>query len=239
MFKDNIPGPDWVASFIKRHEILSDRICQNIKRSRAGVKPEDINAYFDRLHISLDGVSPSNILNFDETNLADQPGVKKCLFRRGVKYPERIINHSKGNITVMFAGTAEGEILPPYIVYKSQHLWASWCEGGPKDARYNRSRSGWMDSDNFDEWFHSVVVPWARRKEGKKVVIGDNLSSHLSSKVLKTCAEKNIAFVLLPPNCIDKCQPLDVSFFGPMKRHWRQIMEEYKLKSPIATSLNH
>lgn len=138
----------------------------------------------------------------------------------------------------MFAGTAEGEILPPYVVYKSTHLWNSWCDGGPKGTRYSRTRSGWMDSEHFEEWFNSIVLPWARRKEGQKVVIGDNLSSHLSPNVLEICAEKNIRFVLLPPNSTDKCQPLDVSYFGPMKRQWRKIMEEYKMKMPTATSLD-
>ena len=35
-------------------------------------------------------------LNYDETNLSDEPGQKKCVFRRGINYPERVINFSKG-----------------------------------------------------------------------------------------------------------------------------------------------
>ncbi|KAK6963260.1 tigger transposable element-derived protein 2 [Biomphalaria glabrata] len=73
---------------------------------------------------------------------------------------------------------------------------------------------------------------------GRKVVIGDNLSSHISHLVLKKCEEHNIGFILLPPNSTDKCQPLDVSFFAPLKREWRRLLESHKVKHPSSTSLD-
>ena len=81
-----------------------------------------------------------NIINYDETNLSDDPGTKKCIFKRGVKYPERVINFSKGNISLLFSGSASGELLPTYVCYKSQHLWDTWCTGGPPQTRYGRSK---------------------------------------------------------------------------------------------------
>ncbi|GFO09636.1 hypothetical protein PoB_003614100 [Plakobranchus ocellatus] len=84
----------------------------------------------------------------------------------------------------MFSGTASGELLPPHVIYKSEHLWRTWCEGGSPGTRYERSKSGWMDMVNFEEWFLRIVVSWARRKEGKKVLIGDNLSYYFSGLVL-------------------------------------------------------
>ena len=122
-FRNNTPGDDWCSSFTKRHPMLSERMCQNIKRARAKVDPEQVKQYFENLKKVVEGVPPANILNYDETNLADDPGRKKCIFRRGVKYPERVINHSKGNISLMFAGSATGELLPPYVIYKAKNLW--------------------------------------------------------------------------------------------------------------------
>ena len=138
----------------------------------------------------------------------------------------------------MFAGTASGELLPPYIIYKSKNLWQSWCEGGPEGTQFGRSNNGWMHTPNFIRWFDSIVVPWARRKPGKKVLIGDDLSSHLSTDVVDKSKDLGISFVLLPPNSTDKCQPLDVAFFGPQKREWRKILEAYKMKHPSSTSLD-
>ena len=138
----------------------------------------------------------------------------------------------------MFSGSATGELLPPYVIYKAKNLWSTWIEGGPEGARYGISKNGWMNSENFDEWFSTTVVPWARRKEGEKVIIGDNLSSHISLKVLLLCETHNINFVLLPPHSTDKCQPLDVAFFAPQKRAWRKILEDFKMKNPSSSSLD-
>lgn len=49
-FKNNLPGEDWVQSFLKRHlKQLSARMSQNIKRARASVSVQTINSYFDNL----------------------------------------------------------------------------------------------------------------------------------------------------------------------------------------------
>lgn len=76
-FKNNMPGHDWFKGFIKRHPDLSERLASNIKKSRAKVSPDGINEYFDFLEKELEGIPPSNIYNYDETNLTDDPGQKK------------------------------------------------------------------------------------------------------------------------------------------------------------------
>lgn len=43
-FKGNMPGIDWALSFLSRHKLrLSQRMCQNVKRSRAKVSSTIIN----------------------------------------------------------------------------------------------------------------------------------------------------------------------------------------------------
>ncbi|CAG4980737.1 unnamed protein product [Parnassius apollo] len=65
-------------------------------------------------------------------------------------------------------------------------------------------------------------------KEGKKILIGDNLSSHLSVDLIKFCKERNIHFVFLPANSTHITQPLDLAFFRPMKLAWRQLLDKWK-----------
>jgi hypothetical protein len=48
-FKANLPKKDWVAGFFRRHPDLSVRTATLIKRGRAAVSAENINAFFDRL----------------------------------------------------------------------------------------------------------------------------------------------------------------------------------------------
>ena len=117
------------------------------------MRKDDFIKYFDNLKEVLEDVPPTNILNYDETNLSDDPGNEKLIFKRGVKYPERIQNYTKGSTSVMFCGTATGDPLEPYVVYKATNMWNSWTTGGPPRARYNRSKSGWFDNVCFNDWF--------------------------------------------------------------------------------------
>lgn len=72
------------------------------------------------------GIHPANIINYDETNFSDDPGKIRILVRRGSKHAHRIVDSSKSSTSVMFAATGSGEFLPPYVVYKSKHLYPEW-----------------------------------------------------------------------------------------------------------------
>ena len=48
-------------------------------------------------------VPPTNIFNYDETNLSDDPGTKKSIFRRGVKYPETVKDSTNTSTSIMFS----------------------------------------------------------------------------------------------------------------------------------------
>lgn len=119
---NNLPGDDWARSLLKRHQIIGQRIATNISRVRADVSPTIINECFDNLKQVLENVPPDNIFNYDESNLQDDPGKQKVLFKRGTKYPVKVQNHSKSATTIMVCGSAAGTLLPPYIVYRSAHM---------------------------------------------------------------------------------------------------------------------
>ena len=164
-FKNNFPSYEWACSFLKRHsQKLQQRIYQNIKCVRASVSAEEIRKYFDNLKRSLvndDGtpINDDHIFNYDETNLCDDPGVKRCVFRRGIKYPERIQDSTKSSTSIMFCGSASGSVLPPYVVYKYDNIWNTWMEGGPANTRYNRTKSCLFDATTFADWFVTSFIP--------------------------------------------------------------------------------
>ena len=140
---------------------------KNIKACRAKLSAEDVSEYFERMKETLtkpDGseIPPSNLFNFDETNLSDNPGTKKCLFKRGVKYPERVKDSTKASISMMFCGSADGCMLPAYVVYKAKHIWSTWMEGEPIGVRYSRSKSGWFDGPTFEDWFNTIFLSHVR-----------------------------------------------------------------------------
>lgn len=55
-------------------------------------------------------------------------------------------------VTVLEAGSAsDGIRLPPYTVYKPKHFYDTWTLGGPVEALFSKSPSGWMEQPQFLE----------------------------------------------------------------------------------------
>lgn len=108
-----MPGYRWVRSFMNRHN-FTQRATQNIKRCRAEKSVAELIDFYKNLENSLQNVPPQNILNFDETNLSDDLGASKAIYKRGTKHPERVINSTKSSVSIMFASTALGHCLPPH-----------------------------------------------------------------------------------------------------------------------------
>ena len=76
----------------------------------------------------------------------------------------------------------------------------------------------------IEDWFSSIVLPWAKKQTGTKLLLGDNLSSHLNETAIANCETHNIRFAFLPANMTHLTQPLDVCFFRPLKQPWRKIL---------------
>ncbi len=128
-------------------------------------------------------------------------------------------------------------MVPPYIIYRGLNVYAAWCKCGMKGARYSATMSGWFDTFTFTDWFKNVFLPAVRRLEGRKLLLGDNLSSHMSIEVIDLCKEHDIAFVCLPANSTDKTQLLNVGLFVPMNANWRKQLRAYADQDPSSTNL--
>lgn len=76
------------------------------------------------------------------------------------------------------------------------------------------------------------------KKTGTKVIIGDNLSSHQNLNLVIECQRAQIRFVFLPPKPTHLAQPLDVGYYGPLKRCWGKLLTTYKLKNPKEKTVN-
>ena len=55
------------------------------------------------------------------------------------------------------------------------------------------------------------------------------MSSHLSVKVIEACKANDISFICLYPNGTHLLQPLDVSYFAPLKKAWKRVLGKWKL----------
>ena len=148
-FKNNLPGTDFACSFMQRNNMVVRR-ASNIKRARSAVSRDDIQNFFDRLS-DVGDIPAENIFNYDETAISDDPGVKRVMVSRGTRRVEVVKEHSKANISIMVCGSAAGELLPPFVCYKSENLYDGWTLGGPKGEVYSNTKSGWFEMKTFEQ----------------------------------------------------------------------------------------
>jgi len=157
----------------------------------------------------------------------------KAIFRRGVKYAEEVRDSSKSCISIMFVGSAAGELGQLYVVYKGKFCYPLWTENGPPGCIYSATLSGWFEGFTFCDWLKGFVRSIRRtRAPGRVLLIGDNLKTHHSIEAIDICRENEIELVCLPPNATDKIQPLDVGLFKSLKVQWRDMLREYGTANP-------
>ena len=111
----------------------------DIKYSITKINPEIVNEQFENLESVLEGIAPDRVFNYDETNLSDDLSQRKCLMKRGTKYPERILNKSKSCTCLMLLA---GQVLSVYVIYKTLNIYQGWIERGPPNARYSCFKAG-------------------------------------------------------------------------------------------------
>ena len=93
------------------------------------------------------------------------------------------------------------------------------------------SKQGWIDSGLFYLWFRELFlknIPPTR----PVLLLLDGHSTHYTPEALREAQKAGVIIMCLPPNTTHAAQPLDVSFFGPLKKHWSSVCHSYVSENP-------
>lgn len=229
-FKSVIPTQDWLAGFMKRHPRLTTRLPEQLKAARAksSANTTVLEKWFELVRETLvenDLINrPDRVYNVDETGLPLDPKRMKVICMKNIDHLFRVIGGSgRDSITVNGCASADGRMLPPYVIYAAKNLREAWMQNGPENVRFTVSDKGWMDSVCFLDWFEKLFIP-SISQERPVVLIFDGHKSHISVPLIKSAVEKQVILLKLPPNSTHNLQPLDVGVYGPLKTAWEKIL---------------
>lgn len=156
---------------------------------------------------------------------------------RNCKDVHNITGNSKDQITCLCAVNAAGEILPPMHVFAGERFHFNPMNKCVPGTFFGRSPNGWMKTELFYGW---LANHFARKITTRPVaLLVDGHSSHIDLEVAKFCKENQILFFCLPPHSSHLTQPLDVSFFNPLKSAWGKACEDFRLKNPGTPVTKH
>jgi hypothetical protein len=108
--------------------------------------------------------------------------------------------------------------IPPVFIYPRQRTSSTLEKDGPPGALYKCSKNGWTNVDLFMSWLQHFFDHVKPNPQKPLLLVFDNHYSHITLESYKFCKENGIVIVSIPPHSSHRLQPLDVTFFGPLKK---------------------
>ena len=127
---------------------------------------------------------------------------------------------------------AAGSFMPPAFLFARKKMTEKLMIGAPADAIGIATDNGWMTGEAFVKYLQHVVKHARPMKEDPILLILDNRASHIGLQVIDFCREKGIIMVSIPPHCTHRLQPLDISFFGPLKTYYSRSCDAWMAHHP-------
>ncbi|CAG7730882.1 unnamed protein product [Allacma fusca] len=139
------------------------------------------------------------------------------LAKRGVRSVPVLVSVERGQlVTFTCAANVQGRFIPPIFVLPKNSRYVG-TTSAPIGSLFFKTSKEWSTTDAFCRWLKHFRTQAAENCRTPILLILDNHSSHISYLAVKYCMENNIELLTLPPHTTHKLQPLDVSFFSPLK----------------------
>ena len=173
------------------------------------------------------------ILNWDQRGIKIVPSSTWTMERQGSKRVEAVGVNDKRLITAVFCGSLVGDFLPVQVIYQGKTPRCHPRYHFPSSWDITHSAKHWSNEKTMLDYISRVVIPYVERlREGFEadtptLVIMDNFRGQIVPSVTDLLEANNIHTCLLPPNTMDKLQPMGLSVNKPAKDFLKRKFEDW------------
>jgi len=230
-------GRKWLRDFMLRHKQLAVREPEATSLSRAVAfnKPQ-VKRFFDLLQTEYGktaGIMANQVYNMDESGLTAVHKPCRILAKKGQKQVGKITSGERGKtVTIICAMNALGTYIPPLMIFPRKNMSQLLIKDGPPGTIGAATVSGWTDSDVFIQWLKHFVAHVKPTADKPVVLLLDGHASHKTLDAVEFCRCNNITLLSFPPHTTHKLQPLDLSFFGPLKKFYNSACDNWMAMNP-------
>ena len=140
---------------------------------------------------------------------------------------------------MVFAGSMAGDFLPIQLVYKGK---TPRClpnvESVPEGWHLTYSPSHWSTEQTMRDYIQKIVVPYIEKMRQTSrladnypaLLLFDNFKAQCTQELLTLLDDNFINVLLIPPNCTDRLQPMDISVNKPAKDFLRGQFKSWYAK---------
>lgn len=231
-----LAGKDWALNFLSRYNQLSLRKPEPTSMARlSGFNRVQVGRFFDILKNELETkkLTAKQIYNIDETGITTVQTPGKILAKKGCKQVGRVVSAERGTTTtVVCAMGAGGDFVPPMFLFKRKNMNFTLMNGCPVGSIGVPSPSGWMDSTLFVKYLEHFIASVKPTADNPVLIIVDGHQSHKTLEAIDLARRNHITMLTIPPHTSHRLQPLDLTFFGPLKTSYNREADKWMLQNP-------
>ncbi|CAC5388774.1 unnamed protein product [Mytilus coruscus] len=207
---------------MKKHKNLSLRKSHPLEKCRAEISLNQIDQYYDLLESTLKRLDlmndPTRINNCDESGFSGHlNGTKKVIVPKHIRHPYQTQVNISGHITLLLAISAAGQTPPPLVIFSGALPRDDYSTGIPDSWLFEKTESGFVNSDLYMNWFNNAFLPSIGRKR-PVLLIHDNHVTHLSTYAIDAARDNGVDLLFFPSHSSHLLQPLDVVYFHALKQ---------------------
>ena len=171
---------------------------------------------------TVDITSPEQIWSGDETGIQNVPKEIKVLGYRKICTFQQVSSEQGKTSTVLSFVRAVGNVVPPLVIHKGEHVQDSWKIKAPGDVQLGATTKGYITKSKFHQYGLHFI------KYLKNLLINDGHKSHLYNLPFYEAMRANdIEVLTIPSHTSHILQPLDSIPFAQFKRHWEKNLMCY------------
>jgi len=224
-------GKDWLAGFLSRHQQISIRNPEPTSMSRATAFNEpNKNRFFEiyKHELQKEQFTASRIWNVDESGFTAVHAPRKILAERGIKQVGKITSAEKGvTTTAVCAFSASGNYIPPMLIFKRKRMTELLLRGSPPGTLGACSDNGWITNELFLKWLKHFAAHAKPSNDEKVILLLDGHGSHKTLQAVEYARAHGIVMISFPPHSTHHMQPLDRTFFGPLKVQYHKECDKW------------
>ena len=154
----------------------------------------------------------------------------------GVKRVEIVGANDKRQITAVFAGTMSGEFLPPQLIYQGK---TPKClpplDSIPSDWDITFTENHWANETTVMRYLEKILFPYFEAKRAELqlsadypcLVVFNRFRGQCTPRINSMLKKRHIYIVMVPANCTERLQPLDISVNKAVKAFLRSQFQDW------------
>ena len=229
----------WAKYLLRRMGFVRRKVTTKAKISVEDFEPIKKDYLLDiEVVVAMDEIPMELIINFDQTGIHYVPVSDWTMAEEGTKRVELVGKDDKRQPTAVLAGSMSGEFLPPQLIYQGKTTRCLPHYDFPSDWHLTISVNHWSNKDTMREYIDHIILSYNKKKrEELKLASGypalltfDNFKAQCTPGILTLLDQNNINVVLVPANCTDRLQPLDLSVNRSVKAFLRNQFQTWYAK---------